>query len=78
MHIGAFDAEMLPKLLELYRSKGFQFVTLENAEADEFYRPDIDPRLSSGADSLEGAMMERHLKLPPRPVPAVQLDTVCR
>jgi peptidoglycan/xylan/chitin deacetylase (PgdA/CDA1 family) len=78
MHIGAFDAEMLPKLLELYRSKGFRFVTLQNAEDDEFYRPDVDPRLSSAADSLEGAMMERHLKLPPRPVPTVQLDNVCR
>src|SRR6185369_16202507 len=29
MHIGALDAEMLPQLLELYRSRGFQFITLE-------------------------------------------------
>lgn len=78
MHIGAFDAEMLPRLLNLYRSKGFQLVTLENAEKDDFYRPDIDPRLPSAADSLEGAMMERHLKLPRRPAPSVELDNVCR
>src|SRR5579884_346483 len=78
MHIGAFDAEMLPKLLEIYRSKGFQFVTLQDAEHDEFYRAAIDPRLSAGTDSLEGAAIERHLSLPSPPAPAVQLNNICR
>lgn len=77
MHIGAFDAEMLPRLLSLYRAKGFQFVTLENAERDDFYRSATHPDLP-GPDSLEGAMAERHLSSPPRPVPALQLATVCR
>ncbi len=77
MHIGAFDAEMLPKLLSLYKSKGFQFVTLENAEHDEFYRSATDPRLPD-PDSLEGAMAQRHLPLPSRPAPTIHLDSVCR
>jgi len=77
MHIGAFDAEMLPKLLALYKSKGFQFVTLENAEADEFYRSAIDPR-SSRPDSLEGNLAQRHLPFPPHPARTIQLDRVCR
>lgn len=77
MHIGAFDAEMLPKLLALYQSKGFQFVTLENAEGDKFYRSAIDPR-SSAPDSLEGAMIQRHLPFPPRPVRTIQLESVCQ
>lgn len=77
MHIGAFDAEMLPKLASLYKSKGFQFVTLENAERDEFYRSAIDPR-SSDPDSLEGAMARRQLPFPPRPVRTIQLDSVCK
>lgn len=78
MHIGAFDAEMLPRLLELYRSKGVQFVTLEEAESDEFYRIDTDLHQPPGPTSLEGAMAERHLALPAHTMPAVQLDSLCR
>jgi lysophospholipase L1-like esterase len=77
MHIGAFDAEMLPKLLDLYRAKGFQFVPLDEAERDEFYREDTDLQLPSGPDLLEGVAAERHVPMPPRePVPA--LESVCR
>jgi len=78
MHLGAFDAEMMPRLLQLYRSRGFQFVTLEEAESDEFYREDTDLSLSPGADSLEGTMAERHLPMPPHAVPAPQFDDLCR
>jgi peptidoglycan/xylan/chitin deacetylase (PgdA/CDA1 family) len=42
MHVGAFDARMLPRLLKVYREKGFSFVTLEEAEKDPFYHGDID------------------------------------
>jgi peptidoglycan-N-acetylglucosamine deacetylase len=77
MHIGAFDAEMLPKLLGLYKSKGFQFVTLEKAERDKFYRSSTNPRRSD-PDSLEAGMAQRHLTFPPRPVSALRLDSVCR
>jgi peptidoglycan/xylan/chitin deacetylase (PgdA/CDA1 family) len=31
IHIGAFDAKMLPELLTMYRSKGFTFVSLPEA-----------------------------------------------
>ena len=77
MHIGAFDAEMLPKLLSLYKSKGFQFVTLQDAEHDEFYRSSIDLGLAA-PDSLERGMAERHLPLPSRPAAATQLESLCR
>lgn len=77
MHIGAFDAEMLPKLLSLYRSKGFQFVTLENAARDEFYGSAINPR-SPQPDSLEGVMAQRHLAFPSRLTRTMQLESVCR
>jgi peptidoglycan/xylan/chitin deacetylase (PgdA/CDA1 family) len=78
MHIGAFDAEMLPRLLDLYRSKGVQFVTLEEAERDEFYLPQTDLHQPSGPSTLEGVMWERHLPFPAHTTPAPQLDTVCR
>jgi peptidoglycan/xylan/chitin deacetylase (PgdA/CDA1 family) len=78
MHIGAFDAEMLPQLLNLYRSKGFQFVTLEEAEGDEFYRQDIDLSLPPVADTLEGAIADRHLSLPSPATASPQFDALCR
>jgi lysophospholipase L1-like esterase len=67
MHIGAFDAEMLPKLLKLYQDRGFQFVTLPEAEGDAFYREDTNLSLPPGPDSLEGVAAERSVKMLPRP-----------
>ncbi len=64
MHIGAFDARMLPRLLKLYEGHGFTFVSLEDAEKDPFYKYDVDPKLVPGPDTLEGAMFEKHLPLP--------------
>ena len=78
MHIGAFDARMLPRLLKLYRDKGFTFVTLQEAENDPFYASAIDPSLPDQPDSLEGAMQARHLPLPSRPKPSTDPATLCR
>jgi peptidoglycan/xylan/chitin deacetylase (PgdA/CDA1 family) len=78
MHIGAFDAEMLPRLLDLYRAKGFQFVTLAQAEKDAFYRRDTDLQLPPTPNNLEGAMYERKVPLPERAAPAVNFDALCR
>ena len=66
MHIGAFDARMLPRLLRLYKSRGITFVSLEEAEKDPFYKYDVDPKLLPGPDTLEGAMAEKRLALPQR------------
>ena len=78
MHVGAFDAEMLPRLLALYRSKGVQFVSLEEAERDEFYRIDTDLHQPPGPTTLEGVMWSRHLTPPAHAMPAPQLDALCR
>jgi lysophospholipase L1-like esterase len=78
MHVGAFDAEMLPRLLKLYESRAVKFVTLAEAERDEFYRRDINLHLPPGSGSLEGAMAERHLPLPPHLMPAPPPDRLCR
>ena len=78
MHVGAFDARMLPRLLDLYRSKGFTFVTLKEAENDPFYASSIDPSLPDQPDSLEGAMHARGLPLPPHPKLSIDPNTLCR
>lgn len=78
MHVGAFDARMLPRLLALYRERGFSFVTLEKAESAPFYKNAIDPSLPSSPDSLEAAMAARGLPLPAAPSPGLDLDKLCR
>lgn len=78
MHIGALEARLLPQLLALYRSRGFQFVALEQAESDRFYRQDTDLTLPPGPDSLEGMMRERGLPLPPHSISPPDFDKMCR
>ncbi len=67
MHVGALDARLLPRLLQLYRERGVTFVSLEDAEKDPFYRNDIDLSLPANPDTLEQAMQARGLPLPARP-----------
>ena len=78
MHIGAFDARMLSRLLDLYRAKGVELISLEEAMRDPFYRIDADPRLPPGPVTLEQAMSARGLSFPDQPAPALPFDTLCR
>jgi peptidoglycan-N-acetylglucosamine deacetylase len=78
MHVGALDARMLPRLLKLYRDKGFRFISLQEAEKDPFYKNDLDLSLPPIPDTLEEAMRARNLTLPPRPAPTVDLNTICQ
>jgi peptidoglycan/xylan/chitin deacetylase (PgdA/CDA1 family) len=78
MHIGAFDARMLPRLLAMYKRHGFTFVSLADAEKDPFYRFDADPKLVPGPDTLEGAMEEKHLPLPKHRDDGPELEKACR
>jgi len=78
MHVGALDAEMLPRVLDIYRSHGFEFIPLEKAEQDPFYAQDSDLRLAPAPDMLEGAMAERHLAIPAAPLPGVQFENICK
>jgi peptidoglycan/xylan/chitin deacetylase (PgdA/CDA1 family) len=77
MHLGAFDARMLPRLLDLYRREGFRFVTLQQAQKDPFYRADIDLSAPAAPDTLEAAMAARGLRAPPGS-DLSWLDGVCR
>jgi peptidoglycan/xylan/chitin deacetylase (PgdA/CDA1 family) len=78
MHVGAFDARMLPRLLALYRSKGFHFVTLEEAEKDPFYKGSMGASLEAAPDVLEIAIEAEGLAMPPRPKASVNVSSLCR
>lgn len=78
MHIGAFDAEMLPKLLDFYRSRGVKFITLPKAERDRFYRVDTNPHLPSAPENLEDAMLKLKMSVPAEPVTTIKFDSLCR
>jgi peptidoglycan-N-acetylglucosamine deacetylase len=78
MHVGAFDARMLPRLLKMYRDKGFSFVTLEDAEKDPFYKSSLDPSLPDQSDSLEGAIGAKGLTMPAHPKMSLDVNAVCK
>jgi len=78
MHVGALDAQMLPRLLKLYRDRGFSFITLEEAEKTAFYASDIHLDLSPAPDTLEEAMHMRGLTIPNGPAPSMDVNSVCR
>jgi peptidoglycan-N-acetylglucosamine deacetylase len=78
MHVGGLDARMLPRLLTLYREKGFSFISLEDAVKDSFYKNDLDLTLAPAPDTLEEAMRERGLPVPTRQKPNMDLNAVCR
>jgi peptidoglycan/xylan/chitin deacetylase (PgdA/CDA1 family) len=78
MHVGAFDARMLPRLLQLYRERGFTFVALQTAEEDAFYRSDVDLSLAPAPDTLEEAMSMRGLAIPANFRPSIDPGSVCR
>jgi hypothetical protein len=53
-------------------------VPLEQAEADPFYKYDVDPRLLSPGDTLEAAASEKHIPFPAREDFSKKLEAVCR
>lgn len=78
MHVGAFDARMLPRLLDLYERREMHFITLEQAESDPFYREDVDLSLPSAAPtSLEAALRARGLAVAAA-LPAPDIANLCR
>src|SRR5215467_4957434 len=79
MHVGAFDAEMLPQLLAQMKQQGFKFVALKKAESDPAYKTDPDIALNEGDTLLDQIMEARHLELPPHAEkPMKELNAACR
>jgi peptidoglycan/xylan/chitin deacetylase (PgdA/CDA1 family) len=78
MHVGAFDAKMLPELLALYRSKGVSFISLRSAISDPAYRDDPDIGEPTGGTLLELMTQKKALKFPQASQPSKELDGMCR
>jgi peptidoglycan/xylan/chitin deacetylase (PgdA/CDA1 family) len=78
MHIGAFDAKMLPELLDLFRKRGFTFTTLSEAMKDPVYKEDPDMALKYGGAFQEQIAAAQHIKIPPNTKPYKELEATCR
>lgn len=78
MHIGAFDAHMLPRLLALYRELGFRFVTLPEAERDPAYASDVDPSRPPEPVGLVAKARAKGIPIPPLYTHNGMLDGMCR
>lgn len=78
MHVGAFDAKMLPELLALYRKQGFSFISLQDAMTDPIYADDPDIGMRGGGAIQELMMEKRKLKFPPNSKPYKELEATCR
>ena len=79
MHVGAFDAVMLPELLRQMKKEGYKFVTIAEAEADPAYLTDLDTALKNGGTLLDQLFEARHLTYPPhKDKPMKELNAICR
>ncbi len=78
LHIGAFDAKMLPDLLALFRRRGFTFIPLPQAMKDAVYRRDPDIALKDGGAFQEQVAPARHVEIPPNSKPYKELESTCR
>jgi peptidoglycan/xylan/chitin deacetylase (PgdA/CDA1 family) len=76
-HVGAFEARMFPRLLNLYREMGFRFVTLPEAQNHPYYADDNDPSLPTAHWGLESKVRANGLRPPPKRTPTLDLDTIC-
>ena len=78
MHCGAFDAKMLPRLIAQFRSEGFSFVTLQQAESDPAYS--IDPHIGyPNGGTLEELMSQvKGVNFPDNTKPYKKIDEMCR
>jgi peptidoglycan/xylan/chitin deacetylase (PgdA/CDA1 family) len=77
MHVGAFSARMMPRLLALYRDLGFRFVSLPQAEADPVYAADLAPAAGGRATNLEQLAAGKGVQAS-RTDYAALLDRFCR
>jgi peptidoglycan-N-acetylglucosamine deacetylase len=77
MHLGTIQARLFPRLLADYRTLGFRFVTLADAQRDPVYAHDNDPRLPPGPAGLEAQMEARGLEVTEPALTQAELAEIC-
>jgi len=79
MHLGAFSGTILPDALDLLKRKGFQLVTLQEAESDPAYNGDPDVALHDAGTFLDQWMQVKQIKYPEHAdKPYKELDSICQ
>jgi peptidoglycan/xylan/chitin deacetylase (PgdA/CDA1 family) len=78
LHVGAFDARMLPRLIALFRTQGFQFVTLQQAQSGPAYAFDPNIGYKSGGTLQELTAAVDKVNFPDDSKPYKELDSMCR
>ena len=76
MHIGAFDAKMLPELLALYRKDGAKFISMTDALKDPAY--ETDPDVAGGGSFTQMLARAKHLQPAQRATATVDLQSLCK
>ena len=76
MHVSAMSAHMMPQVIRLYRSAGFQLVSLPEAESDPAYAGFTDLGLPPPPSPQELAR-EKGVRLTPAPDYSAQLNAAC-
>ena len=74
LHVGAFTAHMLPRLIALYRDMGFTFTDLDEAQRDPFYAA-VDPARPGPSPTME--QLAAKMAVPPPAKLPIPGDELC-
>jgi peptidoglycan/xylan/chitin deacetylase (PgdA/CDA1 family) len=78
LHVGAFDARMLPKLIAQFRERGFTFVSLPEAESDPAYAFDPAIGYPGGGTLQELVAKVKGVNFPDNTKPYKELEAMCK
>jgi peptidoglycan/xylan/chitin deacetylase (PgdA/CDA1 family) len=79
MHLGAYSSTIMPDALDLLKKKGFELVTLEEAQSDPVYQGDPDIGLHDAGTMLDQMMQLKQIKYPEHvEKPYKELQSVCQ
>ncbi|MFA6237634.1 MAG: polysaccharide deacetylase family protein [Bacteriovorax sp.] len=63
LHIGAFDAKMLPALIKKYKAQGVEFISLSEALKDDVYKTDPGVAAKRGSEIQIQMMNSRNITM---------------